>query len=288
MNVNVQNITSYNISSYIRKNDKHACVIDAMALVLDRETYVLTDTLRYMLEKYDVKHAQLDFECTNDPRKINKEIGMQCDDLLLFLSKIPGHDCKYRLYRYAESIVSYMSGNNTSIDHVLRSSDKEKLCIQHTLKRKLENDDYIGEIKRIRDFELCLAENTTFANYTPSEHFTERIKEITKKFYETKHTEITDYTQINELREEEMESFLYVQETSKIKKTEEITWSQVIRSQGYDDDFYKRMECARRGSIMKYKKGHVKVSKRGRESVFIYTDADLKEMKSIVNDVFSP
>ena len=60
--INVWSISAYNISSYIRKNGKFACVIDVMALVMDREPRCLVQTLKYMLDTYPCRHSQLIFK----------------------------------------------------------------------------------------------------------------------------------------------------------------------------------------------------------------------------------
>lgn len=291
--INIQNITSFNISSYVRRNDKLGCVIDVMALVLDREAYSLTETLKILLDKFPSEHVQVDFESTNDCRCFSKEIGMECDELIKFVSKIPGGDCKYRLYRYAEPIIQHLNGTNLSIQHILESKHEEeyilKTEISATMRKRPLNFDYVGKLKRVRQFEDLIAEHTSFENYNPSEEFIAYTKNMIREFYTNIQVPETqsNFEIINQMRKEEFETYQYTNETAKIRKSDEITWSQVIRELGYKDEFFIRSECAKAGSNMKRRKGHKKVAKRGRESVYIYTAEDLEEMKQIVQNVYT-
>jgi hypothetical protein len=80
---------------------------------------------------------------------------------------------------------------------------------------------------------------------------------------------------------------MYVEEASKLKKTDEITFNQVIVDLGYEDDFFKRIKCYEYGGDMKKSKGHKRISKKGRDSIYVYTDEDLYEMREIVKRVYS-
>ena len=284
--INVWAISNYNISSYIRKNGKFACVLDVMALVMDREPFCLVQTLKYMLETYPCNHSQVSFPC-NDPTSRDKEIGMQVEDLIPFLCRIPGRESRYRLYRYAEPLLKYLEGDQFLIQYIIDCKDQEDENIIKTTKRKCTSGNYKSKIAKMREFELYIHEQTQFpSGYEPSAQFYVEIEEIKENFYGKQEVEL-DATVVNDMRKEEVENFMYIEEASKLKRTDEITFNQVIVNLGYEDDFFKRIKCYEYGGEMKKSKGHKRISKKGRDSVYVYTDDDLDEMREIVKRVYT-
>ena len=284
--INVWAISKYNIASYIRKSGKFACVLDVMALIMDRETYCLINTLKYMLEAYPCKHSQISFPGI-EVGSSDKEIGMQVEDLIPFLCQIPGKETRYRLYKYAEPILKYLEGDQFLIQHIINAREEEDENIIRSTKRKHTNENYKSKIAKLREFELYIHEQTRFPNgYEPSPQFYSEIEEIKDKFYGKRDVEL-DVTIVNDMRKEEVENFMYIEEASKLKKTDEITFNQVISALGYEDDFFKRIKCYEYGGEMKQSKGHKRISKKGRDSVYMYTDEDIDEMKEIVKKVYS-
>ena len=91
---------------------------------------------------------------------------------------------------------------------------------------------------------------------------------------------------MNEQRKEEVENFMYIEEASKLKRTDEISFNQVIVDMGYEDDFFKRIKCYEFGGEMKKAKGHRKLAKKGK-SGYLYTEEDIEEMINIVNKVYT-
>lgn len=284
--VNVWAISFHNISAYIRKNGKHACVIDVMALIMDREPYTLNQTLKYMLDTYPCPHSQVDF---SNGSFSDKEIGMKVEDLVPFLCNVPGRDSLYRFYRYAEALLKYLDGDQFLIQIILNARNQEDERIFQTInKRKHGNDDYKTKIKRMRDFELFIQENTNFPDgYSPSNEYFAQIEEIKKSFYNLNFDESIEMVSVNEKRKEEVENFMYIEEATKLKKTDEITFKQVILSLGYEDDFFKRIKCYEHGDEKKAQKGHKKIAKKGREAAYIFTSDDLGDMREIVHRVYS-
>ena len=253
--INVWAISSHNISSYIRKNGKYACVLDVMALVMDREPFCLVQTLKYMLDTYPCKHSQISFPGC-DPASTDKEIGMQVENLIPFLCHIPGRDCRYRLYKYAESLLKYLEGDQFLIQHIINAKEEEDENIMRNTKRKCTTDNYKTKISKMREFELYLYEQTQFPKgYEPSAQFFTEIEQIKDNFYGKQEVEL-DVTVVNDMRKEEVESFMYIEEATKLKKTDEITFNQVIVDMGYEDDFFKRIKCYEYGGDMKKSKGH--------------------------------
>ena len=286
--INVWAISSYNISSYIRKSGKYACVLDVMALVMDRESFSLTHTLAYMLETYPCKHSQIAFT-GNDPGSTDKEIGMLVQDLIPFLCRIPGRESRYRLYRYAEPLLKFLEGDQYLVQFIIDAKTEEDEMIYRTTKRKCSSDNYKVKIAKMREFELYIHEQTQFpSGYEPSSQFYIEIEEIKENFYGKRTNEVElDATAVNDMRKEEVESFMYVEEASKLKKTDEITFNQVIQDLGYEDDFFKRIKCYEYGGEVKKSKGHKRVTKKGRDSVYVYTNDDLEDMRGIVRRVYS-
>ena len=283
--INVWAISTYNIGSYIRKNGKFACVLDVMALVMDREPFCLLNTLKYMLDTYPCKHSQVSFP-GNDPTSRDKEIGMLVEDLIPFLCRIPGRETRYRLYKYAEPILKYLEGDQFLIQYILNAKEEEDENIIKKTKRKCVDDNYKCKIRKMREFELYIHEQTQFpCGYEPSPQFFAEIEEIKEKFYGKREVEL-DTTEVNEIRKEEVENFMYIEEAKKLKKTDEITFNQVIMDLGYEDDFFKRIKCYEYGGEVKKSKGHKRISKKGRDSVYVYTDEDLEDMKEIVKKVY--
>lgn len=288
--INVWAISNQNIASYVRKNEKFACVIDAMALIMDRESYLLVDSLKYMLGTYPCKHLKVSFPKQDSPYKNMEEIGigMECDDLIQFLCKIPGRECRYRLYRYAEPLIRYLNGDQFLVNVILQSKENEDNFVLQRSKRKIQFTNYEEKIKKLRDFELFICDNSKFPDdYCASAQFREQIEKIKNEFYikfDDDRTE--DFTEVNDMRKIEVENFMYIQEASKLKKTDEITFSQVICDMGLEDDFFKRMACYRIGGEMKEQKGHRKIAKKGSNSQYIFTKDDLEDMKKIVKRVF--
>jgi len=288
--VNVWAISPQNISLYVRKNGKFACVLDVMALVMDRENYRLIQTLKYMLDKYPCKHSQMSFR-GNDGVTENKEIGMQAEDLIPFLCRIPGRESRFRLYKYAESILKYLDGDQFLIQYIIDSREKEDEKIIQTTKRRAISDNFRTKIAKMREFELFMHEQTQFpCGCQPSDHFYTQIDKIKEEFYQVgqEEKEEMDVTLVNEMRKEEVESFMYVEEAKKLKLTDEITFNQVIQDLGYEDDFFKRIKCIDIGGEMKREKGHKMLTKKGKnEFAYTYTKEDLDEMKEIVKRVYS-
>ena len=281
--INIWAISSYNISAYVRKTGKYACVIDAMALVMDRESYTLFNTLKYMLETYPCNHSQISF--SNNPQ--NKDIAMMVDDLIPFLCKIPGRECRYRLYRYAEPLLKYLEGDQFLLQQIINAKDSEDQRILNSVKRKINHhEDFKSKIAKLRDFEMYVYESTYFpSDWKPSDAFLREIDKIRNDFYSRGDNKL-DIEEINEKRKDEVESFMYIEEASKLKKTDEISFGQVIQDLGYEDDFFKRLKCYEYGSDMKEKKGHKKICKKGRQCGYIYTDEDIEEMRKIVKNVY--
>ena len=283
--INVWAISSYNISSYVRKCGKYACVIDVMALIMDREPHCLIQTLKYMLETYPCRHSQVKFPSNNDASTKEIEIGMTIEDLIPFLCNIPGRECRYRLYRYAEPILKYLDGDQFLVKCIVDSKEKEDENIIRSTKRKCSNENYKSKIAKLREFELYLHENTCFpVDYVASDEFYQAVNKIKETFYSTDEDDL-EIDKVNEMRKEQVENFMYIEETSKLKKTDEITFNQVIKDLGYEDDFFKRIKCYELGGTMKEKKGHRKIAKKGK-SGYIFTMDDLEEMKEIVKEVY--
>tara|TARA_B100001287_G_C22618866_1_gene498991 strand:+ start:83 stop:952 length:870 start_codon:yes stop_codon:yes gene_type:complete len=278
--VNLSAISCHNISCYVKKKEGFACVLDVMALVMDREPWRLIPTLKYMIEHYQCNYKNISFSDEEH------EIGMKVDDLIPFLCHIPGRDCKYRLYKYSDVLLKYLDGNQFWINYIIENREKEDSLIWNTIKRTSIHEDYRSKIKKIRDFELFVKDNITFPdNYTASSEFYNEIDVIRKEFYSQKIAKDNQKC-INELRHQEINKFAYVENANKLKTTDEISFNQVIYDLGYQDDFFKRIKCFEYGSEMKEKKGHKMINKKG-ESVYIYTREDLDDMIQIVHRVYS-
>jgi predicted DNA-binding ArsR family transcriptional regulator len=213
---------------------------------------------------------------------------MTVDDLIPFLCRIPGRECRYRLYRYSEPILKYLDGDQFLVRYIIDAKEGEDEKIMRSTKRKATYDEYKVKVARIRDFEMFIHQNTNFPEgYKPSSQFSDKINEIKMEFYGRNEKDL-DINLINEMRKEEVENFMYIEEVSKLKKTDEINFNQVIRDLGYDDDFFRRIKCYEYGGDMKNNKGHKKVTKRGRHKMeYIYTEEDLDEMKEIVRRVYA-
>ena len=286
--INVYAISSYNISSYIRKNGKYACVLDAMALITDREPCCLVKTLSYMLENYPCPNLQVTF--SNGDGLKEKEIGMHAEALIDFLCHLPGRDSRYRLYKYSDAILKYLDGDPFLVNKIIEARQNEDDKITKSMKRKHSNtDDYKKKIAKIREFEMFIQENTTFQeSYTPSPYFHEEVNRVIHEFYSNQEEEEEgDFRAINEIRREEVESFMYIEEARRLKRTDEISFNQVIAELGFEDDFFRRIKCYELGGQMKEKKGHKPVAKKGKKAAYIYTKDDLDEMREIVKNVYS-
>lgn len=285
--INVWAISQYNISSYVRKKDSQACVLDAMALVMDRESYLLLDALRYMLDTYPHTHQQIYFQKQDDNMEL--QIGMTCENLIRFLCNIPGKECRYRLYRYSEALIKYLEGDHFLINVIINSKESEDTCIMKKCQQKRKAESYKEKICRFREFEMYMYEKTQFpGNHEPSKEFIEEMDKIKKNFYQCPDTsESLDFVEVNEMRKIEVENFMYIQEASKLKKTDEVNFSQIITDMGYKDDFFKRMKCFEYGEAMKENKGHKKVARKGTESKYLFTLDDIDDMKLIVAKVYN-
>lgn len=287
--INIWAISAYNISVYVRKStnqdDVFGCVIDVMALIMDRDSSSLVRTLKYMLETYPCNHSQILFQSSDDVQSY--EIAMTINDMIPFLCKIPGRECRYRLYRYAEPLLKYLNGDQFLIQTILQEKNNEDQMIFQKIKRKVEDTcERRNKIMRMREFELFIYDQTQFPdNYTPSEMYTKTIEAMREEFYKTEE-ETNDIEIVNELRKDAVESFMYIEEAKKLKKTDEITFLQVIQEMGYVDDFFKRIKCYDEGEYMKRSKGHKMISKKGKEQAYIYTRDDLDDMREIVKRVF--
>ena len=285
--INVWAISSHNISSYIRKSGKFACVLDVMGLIMDREWFTLTRTLVYMLETFPCKHSQIVFT-GHDCGSTDSEVGMVIEDLIPFLCRIPGRETRYRLYRYAEPLLKYLDGDQFLLQYIINAKNEEDDVIIRTAKRKCSSENYKVKIAKMREFELYIHEQTKFPNgYEPSAQFYNEVEHIKDKFYGKHEEKELDASAVNDMRKDEVENFMYVEEATKLKRTDEITFNQVIHDLGYEDDFYRRLKCYEYGGDMKKNKGHKRVTKKGRDSVYVYTDEDLDEMRDIVKRVYS-
>ena len=282
--INVWAISSYNISSYIRKEGRHACVLDALALIMDREPCSLVRTLQYMLDTYPCSHQQISF--SNGDIK-EKEIGMEVEELIPFLCKIPGRDSRYRLYKYSDAILKYLDGDHFLVQYIIDAKDNEDNSILRSTKRKHEYVDYKNKISKMREFELFIHESTQFPpGYEPSGNFYYEINVAREKFYSNVQ-EVGDFSSINEMRKQEVDSFMYIEEAKRLKKTDELSFNQVISELGFEDDFFKRIKCYEIGGEMKQKKGHKIIQKKGRKPGYLYTTDDLDEMREIVKKVYN-
>jgi hypothetical protein len=157
-----------------------------------------------------------------------------------------------------------------------------------TVKRQKIDEDYKSKILKLRDFELFLYENTRFPQgYAPTIQFENEINNIREKFYSSDSKVDIDVEIINEMKQEEVENYMYIEEALKSRKTDEVTFNQIIEDLGYEDDFFKRIRCLERGCSMKIKKGHKKIAKKGKKPEFLYTYEDVEDMKKIVTEVYS-
>ncbi|MBJ23994.1 MAG: hypothetical protein CMB64_04920 [Euryarchaeota archaeon] len=274
-NIEWYNITDNNIHQYIKKNSENGGhFLDTLALVTNYSKSQLNiEFAKDLLNNYGYSSNDI------------YNLYIQCEDLMGVLLQIPGRGNIHRLYRYGEQIIKYLGGNILLMNRIIKKHEVEDDEVSNLIsKTNHKKKDYSKSIERsleiahvVNEFETCLQNSVHNFSDELRDIFYQNCKEYLCSSEDIAMSQIVEG--ISERKKRIIEDKEMYQ--NKRCKSNEMTWSQVVREKGYHLDKAKLRLCGTYGKSYKKLMGYDTSENK------YYYDRDRKMMDRLVEYVYN-
>mgnify|MGYP001171592413 CR=1 FL=1 len=302
-NITFENITRENISAYIRKDgDNFGCLLDCLSLIL----------LRPKNECIEVQKAIANRMYSVDFRQFKEDINMpalalQCSELLDALLMLPGREALFRLYRYVDVLIYYLDASPLLASKVNLTKEVRDNEISTLVRQKRPRFD--GKSEKIRKLNKICREKIEYLNAISSveQVFNDREKfgvrnadfhALKKQFYDEVYaidlclessSEDTELCPQKVNAERKNEALRHKERAANKRRRglNEVTWTSLISSLGFENRWRERLECGKLGAKYKQSVGDNKeVDLNSNENKYVYHEKDRQAMEEIVRHVY--